>query len=134
MGHFYGYVVLPETFIPSGDAAIIEFVRSILAPYEPEQDECFPFASYSVVDKNWYSRVGDLVTDFPQAISDSGLVIVPAHVLLSNDEPYAFIAPDGEWHQSGSTYAFIDEGWPQRFRELVEPYRGRLAAAIYFKC
>ncbi|MBB3833195.1 hypothetical protein FHR55_001361 [Xanthomonas arboricola] len=136
MGHFYGNVVLPGAIDPADEVAVVKFVHSILAPHQPEQDECFPFAFYSVVDKGWHSRVGDLAIDFPQALSGSSLVIVPVVALLFKDEPYVFVAPDSEWHQSGSTYTSteVDESWPKRFRSLAEPYKDNLSAVVYFKC
>ncbi|UWI57102.1 hypothetical protein [Xanthomonas oryzae] len=136
MGHFYGNVVLPGAIDPADEVAVINFVHSILVPHQPEQDECVPFAFYSVVDKGWYSRVGDLAIDVPQALSGSKLVIIPVVALLSNDAPYVFVAPDGEWHQAGSTYTSTetDECWPKRFRSLAKPYKDHLSAVVYFKC
>ena len=134
MGNFYGNVVLPESTNPSDEAAVLESVKSILEPHVPGEDECFPFSFYFVVEKEWYSGIGSLEDDFPDAIAGSGLVIVPVKSLLKAEEPYVFITPDSEWNQSGSTYTSIDVGWRRRFHELAEPYKELLSAVVYFKC
>lgn len=139
MGHFYAYAMLPPGTNTEDDSVVEKAVEKLIKPYQPVNEE-HPdpdvwFDFYWCASKEWYEKAGgNWEEDFPNALKNTKIIIIPTGSISQEDVVYAVVTPDGKWFQSNSTWRSEDLEWNEKFLTICSQYPDYLSVVLYFKC